>query len=151
MTAIFLAIGLVAGVLSGLFGIGGGIVIVPALLFFAQMHPSTATGTSLGALLLPVGALGAWSYYKGGHVEVRASLLLALGLFFGAYLGARLNQSLSPGQVKRAFALFLLIVAARMWMTADAGGTGRGATDRGRDRGAARADPATPGLVGPDS
>ena len=118
MTLTYLLIGLGAGVLSGLFGIGGGIVIVPALLFFARMQPSTATGTSLGALLLPVGALGAWAYYKGGHVEVRASVLIAAGLFFGAYLGARLNQSLSSLHATRAFAIFLVAAAARLWMTA---------------------------------
>jgi len=118
MTLLFLAIGLAAGVLSGLFGIGGGIVIVPALLYFARMLPSTATGTSLGALLLPVGALGAWEYYKNGNLDVRASLLLAAGLTVGAFFGARLNQLLSPVQAKRAFALFLVIVAVRMWVTA---------------------------------
>ena len=118
MTSIYLVIGLAAGVLSGLFGIGGGIVIVPALLFFAKMNPSTATGTSLGALLLPVGALGAWAFYKNGHVEVRASLLIAAGLFFGAYAGARLNQTLSPVHLKRLFAVFLVFVAARMWISA---------------------------------
>ena len=118
MTLVFLAIGLAAGVLSGLFGIGGGIVIVPALLFFAQMPPHTATGTSLGALLLPVGALGAWAYYRGGNVDVRASALLAVGLFFGAYLGARLNQTMSSLQATRAFAVFLVFAAARLWMTA---------------------------------
>ena len=115
----FLAIGIGAGVLSGLFGIGGGIVIVPALLYFAKMQPSMATGTSLGALLLPVGALGAWEYWRNGNVNVRASLLIALGLFFGAWFGARLNQSLSPVQAKRAFAVFLVIVAARMWTSAN--------------------------------
>ncbi len=67
MTLIYLAIGLVAGVLSGLFGIGGGVVIVPALILLARMPTLTATGTSLGALLLPVGALGAWTYYKNSH------------------------------------------------------------------------------------
>ena len=118
MLVIFLAIGLAAGVLSGLFGIGGGIVIVPALLFFARMSPATATGTSLGALLLPVGALGAWEYYRTGNLDVRSSLLLAVGLFFGAYVGAKLNQVLSPVQAKRAFAVFLVLVAARLWMTA---------------------------------
>ncbi len=118
MTVIFLVIGLAAGVLSGLFGIGGGVVIVPALLFFAHMHPSTATGTSLGALLLPVGALGAWAYYKGGHVELRASVLIAVGLFFGAYVGARLNQTMSSLQATRAFAVFLVVIAARLWITA---------------------------------
>lgn len=118
MTFVFLAIGLVAGVLSGLFGIGGGIVIVPALLFFARMAPHAATGTSLGALLLPVGALGAWAYYRGGNVDVRASVLLAVGLFFGAYVGARLNQTMPTLQATRAFSLFLGAVAVRLWMTA---------------------------------
>lgn len=118
MLLIFLAIGLAAGVLSGLFGIGGGIVIVPALLAFARMEPGTATGTSLGALLLPVGALGAWEYYRTGSLDVRASLLIAAGLTVGAYFGARLNHLLSPVQAKRAFALFLFAVAVRLWMTA---------------------------------
>ena len=118
MILTYLLIGLGAGVLSGLFGIGGGIVIVPALLFFAGMLPATATGTSLGALLLPVGALGAYEYYRNGNVEVRASLLIAAGLFFGAYAGAKLNQTLSPVQAKRAFAVFRVLVAARLWVTA---------------------------------
>ena len=124
MTPLFLAIGLAAGVLSGLFGIGGGIVIVPALLFFARMAPSTATGTSLGALLLPVGALGAWEYYKNGALDVRASLLVAAGLTAGVYFGARLNQLLSPVQAKRAFAVFLVLVAVRLWVTAKPSGGG---------------------------
>ena len=118
MILIFLAIGLAAGVLSGLFGIGGGIVIVPALLFFAKLEPATATGTSLGALLLPVGALGAWEYWRNGNLNVRAALLVALGLFFGAWFGAKLNQTLSPVQAKRAFAVFLVVVAGRLWVTA---------------------------------
>ena len=118
MILLFLAIGLGAGVLSGLFGIGGGIVIVPALLYFARMQPAMATGTSLGALLLPVGALGAWEYYRNGAIDLRASLLLAAGLFVGAFFGAKLNALLSPVQAKRAFALFLIVVAVRMWITA---------------------------------
>ena len=118
MNWIFLAIGLTAGLLSGLFGLGGGIVIVPALLFFAKMEPATATGTSLGALLLPVGALGAWQYYKNGHVNITASLLIALGLFLGVYFGARVGLSLNPTTAKKSFAVFLLLVSARIWFTA---------------------------------
>ena len=118
MSFLFLAIGLGAGVLSGLFGIGGGIVIVPALLFLAKMPAHTATGTSLGALLLPVGALGAWTYWKAGHLDLRVSLWIALGLLFGAFVGAKLAAMLTPLQLKRAFAVFLVIVAARMlWDT----------------------------------
>jgi uncharacterized membrane protein YfcA len=118
MPLIYLAIGLLAGVLSGLFGIGGGILIVPALLLVAEMRPATATGTSLAALLLPVGALGAWQYHKTGDVRITAALLIALGLFFGAWVGARIGQTLDPVTAKRAFAVFLVLVAARLWITA---------------------------------
>ena len=112
--ALFIGIGLAAGVLSGLFGIGGGVLIVPALMFLAKMAPQTATGTSLGALLLPVGALGAWQYWRAGHFEIRASLWLALGLFIGAWFGAKLALSLSPLALKRAFAVFLVVMAVRI-------------------------------------
>ena len=112
---IFLLIGLGAGVLSGLFGIGGGIIIVPALIFLAKMPPIAATGTSLGALLLPVGALGAYAYYRAGNIDVRASLLIALGIFVGAWFGAQLAQGLSPVMMKRLFGLLLVAVAIRLW------------------------------------
>ena len=118
MSLLFLVTGLAAGLLSGLFGIGGGILIVPMLLLFGGMNPATATGTSLGALLLPVGALGAWEYYRNGHVNVTAALLIALGIFVGAYFGARYGQGLDPNTAKRAFAVLLVLVAARVWFTA---------------------------------
>jgi uncharacterized membrane protein YfcA len=118
MLLLYLVIGLAAGLLSGLFGIGGGIIIVPALLLVGRMQPSTATGTSLGALLLPVGALGAWQYYKNGHLDMRAALLIALGIFVGAYVGALAMERLDPMMAKRVFAVFLLVVSVRIWMTA---------------------------------
>lgn len=117
MALLLLGIGIAAGVLSGLFGIGGGVVIVPALILIAGMSAHGATGTSLGALLLPVGALGAWQYYKAGALDIRASLLIALGLTAGAWAGALLSQHLSELALKRAFSLFLLVVAARIWFT----------------------------------
>lgn len=112
---VFLAIGLGAGVLAGIFGIGGGIVIVPALILLAKFPPHIATGTSLAVFLLPVGMLGAYAYYKEGNVRVLPALLLALGVFLGGYFGARIAQQLSPLTLKRAFSLLLVIVAARMW------------------------------------
>ena len=112
---VFLLIGLGAGVLSGLFGVGGGVVIVPALIFIARMEPQTATGTSLAALLLPVGALGAWEYYRAGTLNLGAGLWVALGLFFGAWIGARYSLQLSPVALRRAFAVFLALIAIRMW------------------------------------
>jgi uncharacterized protein len=115
LSLLFLFVGLLAGVLSGVFGIGGGVVIVPALIFIAGFVPISATGTSLGALLLPVGALGAYEYYRKGHLNIGASLWIALGLFLGAWLGARLAQHLTPLQLRRAFAVFLVLIAGRMW------------------------------------
>ena len=117
MQLVFIGIGLVAGVLSGIFGIGGGVVIVPALILIAGLAPVSATGTSLVALLLPVGVLGVYEYYKKGHVDIGAALWIALGLFFGVWLGARLAQHLTAVQLKRGFALFLVVVAGRIWFT----------------------------------
>ncbi len=113
---LLVVIGLAAGMLAGLFGLGGGVVIVPALVYLARMPLLGAIGTSLGALLLPVGALGAWSYYRGGHLQWRASLWIALGLFFGAWIGARIAQSMTDASLRRLFAVLLAGVAVKMWL-----------------------------------
>lgn len=118
MSVVFLLIGLGAGVLSGLFGIGGGLVIVPALVFLTKMPINTATGTSLGALLLPVGLLAAITYHRAGNLDVRAALLIALGLLVGAWFGAKLHFELGSHTVQRLFAALLAVMAVRLWMTA---------------------------------
>ncbi len=107
------AIGLLAGVLSGLFGIGGGIVIVPLLVLLVGFTTIQAAGTSLAALLLPVGALGALEYWRAGQVDLRVALILAGGLLLGAYLGARLGISLPVEVVQRGFGVLLLVVGIR--------------------------------------
>jgi uncharacterized membrane protein YfcA len=112
---LFVAIGLGTGVLAGIFGIAGGIIIVPTLILLAKFPPQQATGTSLAVLLLPVGLLGAYHYYKEGHVRVLPALLIALGVFFGGYFGARISTGLSPLVLKRSFAVLLVAVATRMW------------------------------------
>ena len=121
MAPMFLAIGLASGVLAGLCGVGGGILIVPALLFFAGFPVKHALGTSLGALLLPVGLLGAYTYYQHGNLNVRASLLIGLGLFFGAWLGAWLAQGLPAATLQRMFAVFIVLMAIRLWVNAGGG------------------------------
>jgi uncharacterized membrane protein YfcA len=121
MVSVFLAIGVIAGVLSGLFGIGGGVLIIPSLIFFANFHTKLAIGTSLGAMLLPVGLLGAYAYYQEGNVNVKASLLIGLGLFLGAYVGARLAQTISGTTLQRMFAVFILLMAIRLWVEAGRG------------------------------
>jgi uncharacterized membrane protein YfcA len=118
MLALFLAIGLVAGILSGLFGIGGGILIIPSLIFFANFHTKLALGTSLGAMLLPVGLLGALAYYQHGNIDLKASLLIGLGLFLGAYIGAKLAHAVPGATLQRMFAVFLVLVAIRLWVEA---------------------------------
>ncbi len=119
-TLILVIIGLVAGVLSGLFGVGGGIIIVPALLFFVGMSPQSAVGTSLGALLAPVGLLAALAYSRNGHLDAEASTWIAAGLFFGAWGGALFAPRLSAPTLQRAFAVLLLVVAMKLWMSASA-------------------------------
>lgn len=112
---LYVVIGLGAGVLAGMFGIGGGIVIVPALILLAHYSPQVATGTSLAIFLFPIGALGAFAYYKEGNVRIVPALLLALGVFGGSYFGARIAQQMSPLMLRRSFAVFLVVIAARMW------------------------------------
>ena len=118
MEPLFLAIGLVAGVLSGLFGIGGGILIIPALIFFASFPTKLALGTSLGAMLLPVGLLGAYAYYQAGNLNIKASVLISVGLFFGAWLGARLAHAIPAATLQRMFAVFIVLMAIRLWVEA---------------------------------
>lgn len=117
MFLVFLAIGLAAGVLAGLFGIGGGIIIVPALIFFGRMQLKTAIGTSLGALLLPVGALGLYTYWRAGHVDLKAALWVALGIAIGVLGGAMAAQTVTDSILKKGFSVLLVVVAARLWFT----------------------------------
>jgi uncharacterized membrane protein YfcA len=114
----FIVVGVIAGILAGLFGIGGGVIIVPALIIIAKMKPQMATGTSLGALLLPVGALGAWHYWRHGFLNVRVALWIALGLVIGAYIGAQFALRLPARELQRIFAIFLLAIAVHLWVTA---------------------------------
>lgn len=108
------AIGLVAGVVSGLLGIGGAIVIVPALALLVKLPLHTAQGTSLAALLLPVGLLGAMEYHRRGQVNVPYAAVIAVGLFLGALLGAKLAGTVPDATLRRGFGIFLLLVAGKL-------------------------------------
>jgi uncharacterized membrane protein YfcA len=116
--AMFIVIGLAAGVLSGLFGIGGGIVIVPLLVWVVGMTQHQASGTSLVALLLPVGLLGVWEYYKSGKIgplQLKSGAIMAIGLFLGAFLGAKIAQNVSPETLRKGFVVVLLGAAVKLW------------------------------------
>jgi uncharacterized membrane protein YfcA len=109
-----LAIGLIAGVFAGMFGIGGGLIIVPALIYLFNFKALEATGTSLAALIPPVGLLGAYEYYRNGYINVVWAALIAAGIFVGAYFGARIVISMPPTLLKRIYGGFLLFIAVRM-------------------------------------
>jgi uncharacterized protein len=122
MWILIAATGLCAGVLAGIFGIGGGLIIVPALVLLGGWTVTEAAGTSLGALLLPVGLLAAYVYWRAGEVNLAAAAILAGGLFVGAAIGARIGLAAPPAIVQRAFGILLVIVGLRLALFV--GGTG---------------------------
>jgi uncharacterized membrane protein YfcA len=111
---ILILIGLAAGALSGMFGIGGGIIIVPALVFFLGMTQHQAQGTSIGLMLLPIGFLAAWNYHKTGNLDIKAGLIVAAAFVLGGYLGSKLSLSINALTLKRIFGVLMLVIAIRM-------------------------------------
>ena len=111
---LLIMIGFSAGVLSGLVGVGGGIIIVPALVFFLGFSQQEAQGTSLGLLLLPVGILAVMNYYNKGYIDVKVVLVMSLAFVLGGWLGSRLALQLSQETVKKIFAIVLFYTAFKM-------------------------------------
>lgn len=107
-------IGLVAGIASGLLGIGGGTIVVPSLVLLFGMTQQKAQGTILAAFLPPVAFLAFWRYYQSGNVDLKIACLLALGIFLGGYFGAGMALSIPESMLRKVFGVFLLIVAARL-------------------------------------
>ena len=111
---IIILTGLAAGILGGMVGIGGGIIIVPALVYFLAFSQHQAQGTSLALMLFPVGILGVINYYKKGYVDFRYAGLLAIGFVVGSYIGSKFSLSLPQLTVKKIFAVLMLLVALKM-------------------------------------
>lgn len=111
---ILLCIGLVAGFLSGLIGIGGGIVIVPALVYLLASDQKSAQGTTLFMFLLPVGILGVYNYYKAGHIDYRSAALMAITFLLGSYLGSKTAISFDTRFVKQIFAVVIIVIGIKM-------------------------------------
>lgn len=110
-------LGLFTGLISGLFGVAGGIVMVPIMLIFLKFDPKTAVGTSLTALLLPTGLPGVINYYNAGHLNILIGAILAGGIIIGSYFGAKINIALNEKTAKKIFAFFLVIVAIDYLLT----------------------------------
>ena len=111
---VLVLIGIAAGILSGMFGIGGGIVIVPALVFFLGMTQHEAQGTSIGLMLLPIGILAAWNYHKTGNLDIKAGLIIALTFVLGGYIGSKISLSIDEVQLKRIFGVLMFVVSIKL-------------------------------------
>ena len=111
---ILIIIGVAAGILSGLVGVGGGLIIVPALVYFVAFSQKAAQGTSLGILLLPVGILAVLQYYQKGYVDIKVVLIVSAGFLIGGWLGSKLAVSLPVATIKKIFAIFMLLTALKM-------------------------------------
>lgn len=110
----YLILGMVAGSLSGLVGIGGGVLIVPALVFLFGMSQHQAQGTTLAILVPPIGLLAAWMYYKHGYVDLKVAAFICIGFFLGGLLGAKVATVLSAKVLQRVFGVTMLLISLKM-------------------------------------
>ena len=111
---LLVVVGLLAGILSGLVGLGGGVIIVPALVFLLGFSQHQATGTSLGILLLPAGIFAVMNYYQKGFIDVKVVLLIFVGFLAGGWLGSKISLSLNEAVLKKVFAVVLLLIAGKV-------------------------------------
>ena len=111
---VLLLIGLAAGFASGFVGVGGGIIIVPALVFFLGYSQHMAQGTSLALMLPPIGLLGFYNYYKSGNTNITAALVIAVAFILGAYFGSKISISMDQRVVKRIFGVVMMVAAAKL-------------------------------------
>lgn len=111
---ILAAIGLAAGTLGGMIGLGGGIIIIPAMVYLLGVDQRMAQGTSIAIMLPPIGLFAAFNYYKAGYINIKYAIVIALTFFVGGYIGSKLSLALPEATVKKVFAVILVITAAKM-------------------------------------
>lgn len=114
MIALYIGIGLLAGIVSGLIGIGGGIIVVPAFIYLLGMTQHQAQGTSLAMLLPPIGTLAVWSYWKAGYINWTVALIAAVGFFVGGWIGAGMANYMSDSLLRKVFGAALLLLSVYM-------------------------------------
>ncbi len=114
---LYILLGLLTGVFSGMFGLGGGTIVIPALVFLFGLSQHAAQGTTLALMIPPIGLLAAWTYYKAGFVDVKIAAFICLGFFFGGLLGAKFVVGLSEPFLRKMFGVVLLAVAIKMILT----------------------------------
>ncbi|MCF6356266.1 MAG: sulfite exporter TauE/SafE family protein [Draconibacterium sp.] len=111
---ILILIGVISGLLAGVFGIGGAIIVIPALVFILGLSQHDAQGTSLAFMLPPVGILATWNYWKAGHVDWKIALVLSLTFVVGAYFGSQFSINISDKILRRVFGVLMLVMAVKM-------------------------------------
>jgi hypothetical protein len=114
---LYIFLGLIAGIFSGIFGIGGGTVLIPALVFLFGLTQHQAQGTTLAIMVPPIGLLAALRYWQAGNVKLSMAAFICLGFFIGGLVGANMVQNLSDPILKRLFGIFLLFVSIEMILT----------------------------------
>jgi len=117
MLLILIVIGIITGVMAGMLGIGGAIIMIPALVLFMGITQQTAQGTSLAVMLPPIGILAAYNYYKAGQVNIKFAIVLAVFFLVGSYFGSKLALTLPQPLLKKIFGVLLLLVAAKMLLS----------------------------------
>jgi uncharacterized protein len=117
MLLILIVIGILTGVMAGMLGIGGAIIMIPALVFILGISQQTAQGTSLAVMLPPIGIIAAYNYYKAGQVNIKFAIVLALFFLIGSYFGSKLALSIPQQVLKKVFGILLLLVAAKMLLS----------------------------------
>lgn len=114
---LYILLGFLTGVFSGMFGLGGGVIIIPALVFLFGLSQHQAQGTTLALLVPPIGLLAAWQYYKQGYVDLKIAAFVCLGFFFGGLIGAKLVVGLPEPLLRRLFGVALLMISIKMILT----------------------------------
>lgn len=117
MFFILLVIGVITGVMAGMLGIGGAIIMIPALVFIMGLSQTTAQGTSLAVMLPPIGIFAAYNYWKAGEVNLKFALILAVTFIVGSYFGSKWALNLPQALLKKIFGILLLLVAAKMLLS----------------------------------
>ena len=117
MILILIVIGIITGVMAGMLGIGGAIIMIPALVFLLGISQQTAQGTSLAVMLPPIGIIAAYNYYKAGQVNIRFAIVLAVFFLVGSYFGSKLALTIPQNVLKKIFGVLLLLVAAKMLLS----------------------------------
>ena len=117
MLLILIGIGIVTGAMAGMLGIGGAIIMIPALVFFMGFSQQIAQGTSLAVMLPPIGIIAAYNYYKAGQVDIKFAIVLAAAFLVGSYFGSKLALNLPQAALKKIFGVLLLLVAVKMLLS----------------------------------